>query len=372
MWISSETAETLIVALQLELTLVWTLGLLVIALLLTPPIAYLCTGWFYRKDEIVAGMSEKAMLLYFRRFHPQYQVEQAQVAAHFRLYYSDQFGRRHFVFPLVLLFLIGSALVTWGLLSLSDWLGFDGRPKGAMGPIPGHLPPLAAIALAGAFMYCISEQIQHWTSWDLLPSDLLWMSFRLVIAIPTAYALSAVVNPELAQPMAFVIGAFPTNTLMTIIRRVAVKRLAFDDMPASGATELQELQGIDLRKAERFAGEAISTVLQLAYADPVKLAIRTNLGYQYIVDCISQALLRLYFNKEEHDKWTRVGLRGAIEVRFIWLRSQSDDADERTRNEEMLAKVAGELKYETAILKNVLEQVAGDPYAEFLYETWSG
>jgi len=30
-----------------------------------------------------------------------------------------------------------------------------------------------------------------------------------------------------------------------------------------------KLLGIDLRKAERFAGEAISTVLQLAYADPV-------------------------------------------------------------------------------------------------------
>lgn len=219
-------------------------------------------------------------------------------------------------------------------------------------------------------MYCISEQIQHWTSWDLLPSDLLWMSFRLLIAIPTAYALSFLLKPEIAEPIAFLIGAFPTNTLMTIIRRLAAKRLDLDDVPASGETELRKLQGIDLRKAERFAGEAISTVLQLAYADPVKLTIRTNLGYSYIVDCISQALLRVYLSEEERDSWVRVGLRGAIEVRYIWLRTSSNDVNERAKNDELLEKIAGELKYELAILKNVLEQVAGDPYSEFLYQSW--
>jgi hypothetical protein len=79
------------------------------------------------------------------------------------------------------------------------------------------------------------------------------MRFRLTIAIPTGYALSAVLKPDMAQPIAFLVGAFPTNTLMTIIRMLAVTRLDFGEMPLSDATELQELQGIDLRKAERFA-----------------------------------------------------------------------------------------------------------------------
>src|SRR5215469_357234 len=71
------------------------LGILVVALLLAPSIAYLYTGWFYRQEEIVAGMSEKAMMLYFRQFHPHYQVDQGEVTKRFRAYYRDQFGRRH-------------------------------------------------------------------------------------------------------------------------------------------------------------------------------------------------------------------------------------------------------------------------------------
>lgn len=358
-------------SLHLEMTLIWSLGIFVILLLLTPPVAYLFTGWHYRKEEIVAGMPEKAMQLYFRQFQPQYEVQEVKVTERFRRYYAHQFGRRHFILPLVLLFLISSASMIWNILSLIDWLGFDGKTVDVNKAGPGHLPLLAVVALSGAFMYCISEQIQHWTSWDLLPSDLLWMSFRLVIAIPTAYAIAAVLNPETALPIAFLIGAFPTNTLMMIIRRFAVNRLNLGEMPAGGATELQELQGIDLRKAERFAGEGISTVLQLAYADPVKLTIRTNLGYNYIVDCISQALLWVYLRKEERDGWIRVGLRGAIEVRLIWLRMQSDDVNKRAKNEQLLEKIAGELKYELAILKNVLEQAADDPYSEFIYESWT-
>jgi hypothetical protein len=361
----------LVASLNLELTLIWSLAILVILLLLTPPIAYLYTGWFYRMDEIVAGMPEKAMILYFRQFHPQHQVQQEKVTERFRLYYKDQFGRRHFILPLILLFLISSALMIWSVFSILDWLGFDAKTVDINKAHPGHLPVLAVIAISGAYMYCISEQIQHWASWDLLPSDLLWMSFRLVIAIPTGYALSAVLKPDMAQPIAFLVGAFPTNTLMKIIRRLAVTRLDFGEMPESGATELQELQGIDLRKAERFAGEGISTILQLAYADPVKLTIRTNLGYNYMVDCISQALLAVYLHKEERDGWIRVGLRGAIEVRIIWLRGKLDDAIKRTQNEEYLEKIAVVLNYELAILKNVLEQAGDDPYSEFLYECWT-
>jgi hypothetical protein len=201
-------------------------------------------------------------------------------------------------------------------------------------------------------------------------SDLLWMCFRLTIAIPTGYALSAVLKPDMAQPIAFFVGVFPKNTLMTIIQRLAVTRLDFGEMPLSGATELQELQGVDLWKAERFAGEGISTILQLAHADPVKLTIRTNLGYNYIVDCISQALLWIYLHKEERADWIRVGLRGAIEVRTIWLRCNVDDVAKRAQNEELLQKIAVVLKYELAILKNVLEQAGDDAYSEFLYESW--
>jgi hypothetical protein len=343
-------------SLRTETVLLWALAILVVALLLSPAIAYLRTAWNYRKDEILAGMSDTATMLYFRQFHPQDKLDQGSVQERFERYYDYQFGRRHFIFPLILLLLINFALMPWTILSLIDWLGLGAKAVDVKTANPGDLPLLAVVAVSGAYLYCISEQIQHWRSWDLLPSDLLWMSFRLVFAVPTAYALSSLLNPQLAQPAAFLIGTFPTNTLMTILRRLAVKRLGVDDVPESGETELLGLQGIDLRNSERFSGENITTVLKLACADPVKLAIRTSLGYTYIVDCISQALLCIYVRKEERDNWIRVGLRGAIEVRSIWLRIKSEDEKERAINDELIVKIAGELKREVPIMKNVFEQ----------------
>jgi len=53
---------------------------------------------------------------------------------------------------------------------------------------------------------------------------------------------------------------------------------------------------------------------QLAYYDPVKLTMQTNIDYDYIVDCVSQALLFVYVGKDSLEKLTRQGIRGAYEM----------------------------------------------------------
>ncbi len=134
-------------------------------------------------------------------------------------------------------------------------------------------------------------------------------------------------------------------------------------------SQLQVLHGIDARKAERFAEEGITTVSQLAYFDPIRLTIRTNLGYSYIVDCVGQALLWIY-TEQDQDKWRKVGLRSAFEIINLWNSFTGADLAERDKAVAVIKWLASQLTTDEMAVRNVIEEVAGDPYSEFIYNTW--
>jgi hypothetical protein len=150
-----------------------------------------------------------------------------------------------------------------------------------------------------------------------------------------------------------------------MLRRIATDKFGLADVPNSGSTELQKLSGIDLRISERLADEDISTIAQLAYADPVKLAIRTNLQYSVLVDYSSQAILYLYVG-DKISKLIAVGLRGAYEVRDLVLALERDDTQAR----DVLAEAAKITEYPINGMRNILRMVGYDPYTTFLYESF--
>jgi hypothetical protein len=182
------------------------------------------------------------------------------------------------------------------------------------------------------------------------------------------YAARDVFTEKLAMLIVFFLGAFPTAQLMTIARRIATQKMGFADSQEGDVSELQSLQGIDMRKAEVFAAEGITTVLQLAYCDPIRLTIRTGLSYSYIVDCASQALLWIYFEKDVA-LLRQGGLRSAYEVLDLWL----DYVEPTTQGgaQLVLNEMSKALNRPDSSLKNTLTQVAGDPYTQFLYLSWS-
>ena len=283
--------------------------------------------WFGRRNEILASFTDKGIKLYFALFYPEYAQTAGNPKQQLLNYYGEQYGWKHFLTPLAIAIAISGWLLTWVALTVSSWLA-AGHPENFS---PWQLPTLAVIAIGGAYMYCLTDQITHWSSWDLSPSDLYWLSFRMVVAVPLAYALFSAVKNEVAAPLAFLIGVFPTNTLLTMLRRLATDKFGLADVPKSGATELQKLNGIDLRISEILAEEGLSTIAQLAYADPVKLAIRTSLQYSVLVDYISQAILYLYVG-DNISKLIAVGLRGAYEVRDLYLDLDRTDAPDRTQS----------------------------------------
>jgi hypothetical protein len=169
--------------------------------------------------------------------------------------------------------------------------------------------------------------------------------------------------------VAFFVGAFPTTTFFQIARRFAAKQLSLGDDPVAGALELESLQCVNKANAERFQDEGINTIAQLAYCDPIDLTLRTNFDFNYVVDCVSQALLWIYLpNKGE----TLVGysLRGAQEAGSLVAAVKGFVPGEQARAITVLNAAAVALKLPSDALQLTLETVAEEPYTQFLQRVW--
>jgi hypothetical protein len=175
---------------------------------------------------------------------------------------------------------------------------------------------------------------------------------------------------SLALAIAFLLGAFPTTAIQKIARRFVAKKVDLGDIPESPQSELQKIQGIDLINAEKLSSEGISTVLQLAYADPVKLAIRTNISFSVVVDYMSQALLWIYLT-DDLPKVAKIGLRGAYEARTSWMDLEKPQSEaEGKLAKDLLLKAAARVGFDTIEMENIWQMVGLDPYTIFLCEVW--
>jgi hypothetical protein len=349
--------------------LLWTFVAALLLLLIAPTIRYLYSGWRYRRDTVLNGFKDEAKEKYFNAFHPSYEDPNGHLPPTlFKIYYHERFGRRHFILPLILLFLLASCLLIWSAVSVRNWLG-TGKADAF---VAHHLPLFCVIAISGAYLYALSDQIQRCYTWDLSPVDLYWVSFRLATAAPTAWALRYLVAENLAIPTAFLIGVFPTNTLFAIMRRLATQGLRLGEAPMSGDTELKKLPGIDLRKREEFAAEGITTIAQLAYADPVELTMRMNIDYSYIIDCVSRALLFVYVGEGYLEKLAQHGIRGASEMRKIYNDLKATDDPQKEQAKARLRKMAVDIGYlSPEALENVCMEAGSDVCTIFIHANWT-
>ena len=343
---------------------VWFLALIAFGIIAAPILTFLKQGWRSRRDDIIGSFNDEAIQSYFEQFHPQLFKDNPNAGnIELRAYYDDQYGRWRYIAPSILLFSLLAVLIAWSTLTVLKWQDvFTGYT--------GALPDIAVFGIAGAYMYILSSLIGHWWSSDLTSSDIYWSCFRLIIAVPMSYAVTSTLKPELATATSFLLGVFPTDTLLTIARRFGSKNLGLENLPSGGDSELLKLQGIDINCAERLAAEGISTILQLAYADPIKLTIRTNLGFSYIVDIISQALLWLYMEADSVNL-RESGIRGSFEVAGLLGDLDSKDAERETKAKQTMQSLVDKYKLSSPGFENVLRQVAADPYSQFLLRVWS-
>ncbi len=231
--------------------------------------------------------------------------------------------------------------------------------------LPLSLPIMAA--LAGGFCWVLYDQIACCRIGDFTPSDVAGHSLRLVISIPLGASLSSVSAPNVGAAVSFCLAAFPTTTLFKYARRFADRSLSLgDSINAETALEVEHLQGVGRPEAERLAEEGIASLLQLAYSDPVALALRTNVPLDFATDVVSQALLWTYA-RDRLPRVQSVGVRGAVEASN--LRSLLQGGDQAALG--VVEALAGALEVSRDCAMYILGEVTGDPYTEFLCALWA-
>jgi hypothetical protein len=197
---------------------------------------------------------------------------------------------------------------------------------------------MAVSSIMGAYTWVIYDQLRRLRSGDFARGDVGNAAFRFVIAVPFGYALG-VFDPTFGVGLAFLVGVFPTRTLFTFGRRLFNQQFKMGEAGSKGTSELEQLQNVGRTVAERFQDEGITTIAQLAWNDPIDMTIRTNLDFNFVVDCMSQSLLAIYVGSDLQ-KLAKYSLRGAQEVTALLdaLKGSADgDSDEQGGTEGKIA-----------------------------------
>jgi len=334
----------------------WIVSLLV-TLVLGPILFYLCGPWAYRRSDILDSFDDDGIRRYLNLFHP------AVPHTDFKKFYDARFGRRWYVAPTIVLVALTTTAGLWVTRSALVWVHM-------LTATAGTLPATATLALAGAYMWVVGDLTSRWRFRDLSPVDIWWDCWRLVVAVPIGYGVGALLTASVAPSVAFLVGAFPTQQILTILRRLGRRQLNLGaDTDENAESQLERLQGIDTRIAERFAEEGFTTIVQLAYSDSVELTMRcASFSFSFVIDCQSQALAWIYFG-DKLSALTMWSLRGAQEI--LNLVSELDDRKTKglaTKTVEAAAKVVG---VEAEAFERTLREIAEDPYTEFLNEVWA-
>lgn len=331
--------------------------------LLIPSMIYLISTWKIKFDNLMAVFNKDALKFYFERFFPSQAIpSDEKIKEEFEKICCDNYGRKKYVIPLILLGIIsalGMLMITSNLL---DWVNPD--------PTYKPFPSIAISAFLGAYMWVANDQIQKFRKRDFSSYDLYACSFRFLIALPMGFSFSAILDEAVGVPFAFFLGTFPTNTLYKYGKRFIDQKLGIGEQATEEKSEFEHLQSINRIEAERFQAEGISNLCQLAYSNPVDLTFRTNYDWNYIVDCISQALLWLYLEKDIA-KLRLEGLRGAQEVDFLFENLESNDPKKKNIAENCLKRSANLLGLSENELMYTLSNVREDPYTEFLCNVWA-
>ena len=357
--------------------------------LMLPIVAFLCIGRLSKRAKVVGRLPPSAIIEYFKCF-PQHGVQlpeemlgdrsilsqdrrkkqDRELRNMFARFYDGQFGWKHFVLPLITLTTLSTALITWTTITLSskEWLNISNQV------ITGTLPALAIFSFAGGYMRVLFDAITRCSSRQLRPVDINLASLRLLMCIPLGYAFAAWVKEDIAPPMVFCLGFLTTQNLFRTGRRLLMRTLPHNDKdPANHErSELQlRLEGVDMRIADSLADEGITTQLAMAYADPVVLNIRTNLGFSLVVDLASQALLSIYISGNLED-YRACGIRGAQETSNLWDELEGfADEDRAERAQSAVDQLVAKTGLDQSVLIRTIDEIANDPYTKFMHASWS-
>ena len=360
-----------------------------------PVIRYMWAGQKIKQREILDGQSPLAAGHYFRMFCKATDVsdEPCENAKSLRLMYEKWYGSRWFAWPLAIVTVVAT-IGAYVEVTAATALFCDTVTCAAQVPLVFALPVPAMTALAGAFIWVTNDFITRARRLDFAPSDVHWGTLRIAGSIPLGYAFVyfyASIPPG-AEPakmtaaafIAFAIAAFPLNETHRMLRRLFLGQSKFAEFLSlpTETDELMKLQGVNNDISTRLSKEDITTITQVAYCDPIRITMRSGLSFNFITDCMNQALAWEYL-EEGMNAIRPLGFRGAIELSKLYSQMRdSGDQALRARATTILgcvckalngydgteegARAKGKTLHTTDTLRFLLRELSEDPFTIYL------
>jgi hypothetical protein len=282
-----------------------------------------------------------------------------------------------YALPLVLVALLSGLMLGFSGLWIADRL----TDFGAGTTEPAILHRVAApfiMALWGAFVWSLYEIWSRRKSGDLTPVEVFDVAIRFVVAIPIGYAFSLLVFQTVPSLAAFIASAFPLRDVRQVMRKQALQKLSES---AQGSSTLasrghvgEVLNGIGNDTTVRLEELNIETFNDLAYADPIRLMVKTGVPIQLVLAWVDQALLAVYAAPHKA-KFDLLGMPCALDVREFYLAHCFDLAtgkEKDWRNAPAVKGLADKLDIPLEILPQLLRSIHEDPHVQFLARAWYG
>lgn len=370
--------------------LFWIGEVSVVALVVIPVARFLLYQWETRRQEFYNRLSGDDMVFYLSRFHGQSSAGATAPPgpSQFDGLYNRLAGRRLYIVPAALMFLIvtiQAGLVTSTairagyeryVLFYLEWVKHEGSIGEQMQmnhraiddlnlvvfPFPDVVLSLESLAaISGAYLYVFGVVIQGFRARTLAPSDLLWCSFRMLIAVPLGLSLAQVANASIGAFIAFALGAFPIEAINRILRHLVNKSLNQTEDETSD--QLVKLNGVTPEVSAVLGGEGISAVQQLASVDPIALAVRSGLPFDYLLNLVAQSQAWCFLGSSVADL-APLGLGDSRGIAKLVKRLDSVPPDEEAHHVLEAASTAAKL--DPPVLRSSFREIAGDRYTQFL------
>jgi hypothetical protein len=342
-----------------------TIDLVLTVLLIQPLCNFLLYGWKLKQEEVNNSLGPGAKRTYLEVFWNQTFAEgktpeekdaiAKEIDKEFSHLYKRWYGRKRFITPISILFLIAAFENFYLSSELIQLLTNNGELSSA------------AAAIAGAYTFVTWDFFGRVQRRNLVTADILRGALRMAIAVPVGFAFTALIAKGLGPFVAFAVGVFPLDTIKTILRRLANDKLKLELGADTAPDQIATLSGVDRSIADRIEDADITTIPQLAWCDPIQLSMRSSLAFDYVVDIVSQALAWVYL-ADKLPVLRTFGLRGAFEMKVLSDDLASNDQDVKAKAEAVLPVAAAAANIPLPGLMYALEQIAEDPATHFLYD----
>jgi hypothetical protein len=368
--------------------LFWVSELFIIFLVAVPIYRFCSYGWGDRREDFTNRLAGKDLSFYFDRFWKDTLTALSRQnppntdEERFKRIYDIIAGKRLYRSPAIIL-LIATFIFSGLSISTAVRAGYEqyfqyyahwqqeehiniaGLTHLSLNQINASVYPFSVVmlslpvlaAIAGAYLYVMGIVIYGYRTRTLTSSDLWWCSFRLVIAAPLGLAIGELANPTLAAFIGFALGAFPMDAINRILRRMLNAKLNVSEQ--LDVDYLVRLSGVTADTSAILQGEGVRSAVQLACEDPVSLAIRSGLPFDFVLNLVSQAQIWSYIG-ETAAKLAPLGLGDARSIYRLIALSGPDT------QQAILNTVATKVGMDSQTLWFIFIMIARDPYTVFL------